>query len=299
MGDQAATLREMARAHEGGGGGDGDGVRVVAVTSGKGGVGKTSLSTNLAYAWSQAGRRVLLVDGDLGLANVEILLGLQPRQHLGHVLSGDASISDVLVEGPGGMSILPASSGVKSLTHLSEEEHMRFVLAMEEVEDDFDLLVLDTAAGIGDNVMFFVSASQDVFVVVTPEPTSITDAYATIKVMSRSHGVKRCRLLINQVKDADEALHVYNQLVSVADTFLTDVSIKYQGFVAKDPNVPRAVIAQNLLLESKPESPAAECVDRVARDYLSEASSPTPVGSMGFFWRRLLEQQRANSARGI
>lgn len=290
MSDQAATLGKMAT-------GPADGppqqVRVIAITSGKGGVGKTSTSVNLAYAWAQAGRRVLVVDGDMGLANVEILLGLRPRKNLGHVLRGEADIEEVLIQGPGGMWVLPASSGVKALTRLSEDERMRLMLALEDIEDRFDMLILDTAAGIGENVMFFTSAAQDVVVIVTPEPTSITDAYATIKVMSRSHGVKRVRLLVNQVKSSAEGRHVYNQLVSVADTFLPDVTMGYQGYIFHDPNLPRAVIAQKPLLVRYPDSPAAGCITRVASDYLTETASPTPIGTVGFFWRRLLEQQRA------
>ena len=152
MSDQAATLRKVAT---GPGNGPPQQVRVIAITSGKGGVGKTSTSVNLAYAMAKAGRRVLVVDGDLGLANVEILLGLQPRKHLGHVLKGEAEVGDVLVQGPAGMWVLPSSSGVKSLTRLSENERMRLVDALEDIEDRFDVLILDTAAGIGENVMFF------------------------------------------------------------------------------------------------------------------------------------------------
>lgn len=294
MSDQAATLRKLAT---GPASGSAHQVRVIAITSGKGGVGKTSTSVNLAYAWAQAGRRVLVVDGDLGLANVEILLGIQPRRHLGHVLRGEAQISEVLVQGPGGMWVLPASSGVKALTRLSEEERMRLVMALEDIEDKFDVLILDTSAGIGENVMFFTSAAQDVVVIVTPEPTSITDGYATIKVMSRSHGVKRVRLLVNQVRSSAEGRHVYNQMVSVADTFLPDVTVGYQGFIFHDPNVSRSVIAQKPLMERYPDSPAAGCIQRIARDYLSETASPTPTGTVGFFWRRLLEQQRAPAGR--
>ena len=294
MTDQAATLRDMA---SGAGDASSTPVKVIAITSGKGGVGKTSVSCNLGYAWSQQGRRVLIVDGDLGLANIEILLGIRPRRHLGHVLTGEAHISDVLVEGPGGMWILPASSGVKSLTSLSEDERLRLVLALEDIEDQFDVLILDTAAGIGENVMFFTSAAQDVVVVVTPEPTAITDAYATIKVMSRSHGIKRVRLLVNQVRSSAEARHVYDQLVSVADTFLPDVMLTYQGYVFRDPNVSRAVVAQVPLLERYPTSPAAGCMLRIADDYLAEDAAATPAGTMGFFWRRLLEQQRPATGR--
>jgi len=287
MVDQAETLRRMSEAT----GAGGRPVRVVAITSGKGGVGKTAIATNLAFRWACRGRDVLLVDADLGLANVEVILGLEPRWHLGHVLSGERTPKEVMLEGPGGLSILPASSGVKSLTHLSEEQRMQLVCALEEIEDSFDTLVLDTGAGIGSNVTFFNAAAQDVVVVVTPEPTSITDAYAMIKVMSRDHGLRRFRLLVNQVEGREQGLEVYRGFVGVVDRFLADVTVRYQGCVPRDPAVGRAVMERRLLLRGHPEAPAAQAVARLADDFLREAAKTgPPVGTMGFFWRRLLEQ---------
>jgi len=290
MADQAEGLRRMQS----------EGprpVHVLAVTSGKGGVGKTSISANLAYRWARRGRKVLIIDGDLGLANIEVILGLQPRYHLGHVLRGERPASEALVTGPGGIGILPASSGVKSLTRLSETQRMTMVLALEELEDSYDTLILDTGAGIGSNVTFFNAAAQDLIVVVTPEPTSLTDAYAMIKVMSRDHGIKRFRLLVNQVEAAEQGPRVYKQLVTVTDRFLADVTIRYQGHVPRDLHVSQAVMQQKLLLELYPESPSALALGRVADDFLREAATAAPPpGTMGFFWRRLLEQSSAGGA---
>ena len=289
MADQAEGLRQMK--------GEVDGarrVRVIAITSGKGGVGKTSIATNLAYRFARRGRDVLMIDGDLGLANIEVILGLQPRYHLGHVLRGERAASEVLVTGPGGFRILPASSGVKSLTHLTEEQRVGLVCALDELEDVYDTLILDTGAGIGSNVTFFNAAAQDLIVVVTPEPTALTDAYAMIKVMSRDHGMKRFRLLVNEVDEPAQGPRVYKQLVTVADRFLVDVAIRYQGCVPRDLHVGHAVMAQKLLLERYPESPAALAIARVADDLVREsATAAPPPGTMGFFWRRLLEQSSA------
>lgn len=288
MTDQASTLRKLAGERPGK---TSTPLRVVSITSGKGGVGKSSLAANLACRWARQGRKVLMIDADLGLANLDIIMGLTPKHHLGHVLTGERRLDEVLVEGPEGIHILPAASGVKSLTNLSEEQRMQLVCAVEELEQEFDLVVLDTGAGIASNVRFFNAAAQELLVVVTPEPTSITDAYAVIKVMRKYHGIKRFRLIVNSVQESAEGRAVYFKLSSVTDSFLDDVALTYMGYVFRDPHVSQAVMSRQLLLDQFPASPAAKCIIRVADDFLKDAPPATALsGSMGFFFQRLLQQ---------
>ena len=177
--DRAAGLRRGAKGHA---------VRVMAVTSGKGGVGKTNVSVNLAAAMINNGKDVMLLDADLGLANIDVLLGLNPTYNLAHVLNGSRSLEEVIVKGPGGLKIIPAASGIKNMANLSPAEHAGLIKAFSELSDRLDVLVVDTAAGISDSVISFTRACQEVIVVVCDEPASITDAYALIKVLSRDYG---------------------------------------------------------------------------------------------------------------
>lgn len=178
-----------------------DPVRVIAVTSGKGGVGKTNISVNLAASLSLAGQRVMLMDADLGLANVDVLLGLEPHFDLQHVINGEKSLDDIIVEGPLGIHVVPASSGVEKMAELTKLEHASLIAAFSELKQPIDILIVDTAAGIADGVVSFAKACQDVIVVVCDEPTSLTDAYALIKVLSVRHGIKQFQILANMVKD--------------------------------------------------------------------------------------------------
>jgi flagellar biosynthesis protein FlhG len=178
--DQASNLRSLVATPRITDGAAGSPLRVIAVTSGKGGVGKTNISANMAVLAAKMGKRVLVIDADLGLANVEIVFGLKPRYHMGDLLTSSISIDDVLIEAPHGVKILPAGSGVQGLTQLSPEDKLRFVTALEPVQDKFDIVIVDTGAGIGDNVLFFVGAAQEALLVVSPEPSSLVDAYATV-----------------------------------------------------------------------------------------------------------------------
>src|SRR3972149_3890999 len=200
--DQALKLRSYAQVENEMAG---TGTRVIAVSSGKGGVGKTNSVVNLAIAFSRLGKKVLLLDADLGLGNLDVLLGLAPRYNISHLLSGEKTIGEVLVEGPEGIMILPASSGVHELTNLGAEERIALASHLESLGEGFDILIIDTGAGISNNVLFFNSSAQEIVVVVTPEPTSITDAYALMKVMFQRHGERRFKLLVNTVKSTREA----------------------------------------------------------------------------------------------
>lgn len=269
-------------------------LKVYAVTSGKGGVGKTNLSVNLATVAGRAGKRVLIVDADLGLANVEIVLGVKPRHHLGDLLDGTLTIEDVLVPGPPGVSLLPAGSGVQSLTQLTSEQKMRLVQAMDPIEDLFDLVLIDSGAGIGENVLFFVGAAQEAILVVSPEPTSLVDAYAAVKVLSQQAGVRTFNVIVNPVVDELAARAIFQKLTAVTSKFL-EARVRHLGYVPRDENLHRAIMAQRPLCEMFPSSPAARAIAAISDRLLGDAPIPAAAleGGLKFMWQRLLRESRA------
>ena len=196
-----------------------DPVRVIAVTSGKGGVGKTNVSVNLSAALAAAGERVLLMDADLGLANVDVLLGLSPEFDLQHVINGEKALDEVVIPGSAGFQLIPASSGVEHMAELTTLQQASLITAFSELKTPIDTLIVDTAAGISGSVVSFAKACQEVIVVVCDEPTSLTDAYALIKVMSTRHGVSRFQMLANMVKDENQGLLLYDKLLNTCDRF--------------------------------------------------------------------------------
>ncbi len=279
--DQAEGLRQMARRQP---------VQVVAVTSGKGGVGKTNVSVNLAVALADAGKRVMLLDADLGLANVDVLLGLQPEYNLSHVLKGEQALEDIIVPGPGGIGIVPASSGIKSMAELSPAEHAGLVRAFSDLGSDLDVLLIDTAAGISDSVISFTCASQEVVVVVCDEPASITDAYALIKLLSREYGVDRFRILANMTHSPQEGRALFAKITRVTDRYL-NVFLDYLGEVPHDGYVRKAVQRQKAVVEVYPGSKAAQAFKRLAQ---ATEKWPRPTqanGHMQFFVERLVRAE--------
>jgi flagellar biosynthesis protein FlhG len=276
--DPAAGLRQMSATRP---------VRVIAVASGKGGVGKTNVSVNLSVAMAQAGRRVMLMDADLGLANVDVLLGLQPRRNLSHVLNGEVDLDDILVEGPAGISIVPAASGVARMADLDPAEHVGIIRAFSEMTQPLDALIVDTAAGLHDSVISFCRAVQEVLVVVCDEPASITDAYALIKVLSRDHGISRVRVLANMVRGPEEGRALFRKLTVVCDRFL-DVILDHAGSIPHDEYLRKSVQRQKAVTEAYPGSPSAKAFKELAR---KADTWPVPVGSSGkieFFVERLV-----------
>ncbi len=264
-------------------------VRVIAVTSGKGGVGKTNVVANLALALTNAGRQVLVWDADLGLANMDVLLGLKPEYNITHLLEGEKTLDEILVQGPGGFSIMPASSGIQELSHLGEGQKMRLLAELDEYELDLDFLLIDTGAGISSNVMYFNLAAQERIVVVTPEPTSITDAYALIKVMSTKYNEKRFKILPNMVSGAKEAKAVFSLLAAVADQHLSSISMDFIGYITRDEYVLKAVRQQKAVLDAYPSSDAGRCFLDVAKNILRQQPQNDLDGNIKFFWRRLLK----------
>ncbi|OMH30049.1 MinD/ParA family protein [Motiliproteus sp. MSK22-1] len=263
-------------------------VQVIAVTGGKGGVGKTNVSVNLSTALVEAGRRVVLMDADLGLANVDVLLGIKPRHTIADLLNGDCTLEDVLVEAPGGLRVVPASSGTQSLVSLSAHEHAELVHAFTDIEDQLDVLVIDTAAGISEAVVNFVRAAQEVLVVVCDEPTSITDAYALIKLLNRDYGMSRFRVLANMVRSEQEGRNMFTKLTTVTDRFL-DVALQYVGSIPYDESVRSAVRKQQPVFKAFPRSKSAVAIGQLAQKVLSWPVLSAPRGHLEFFVERLVQ----------
>ena len=264
-----------------------DPVRVIAVTSGKGGVGKTNISVNLAASLSLAGQRVMLMDADLGLANVDVLLGLEPHFDLQHVISGEKSLDEIIVQGPLGIHVVPASSGVEKMAELTSVEHASLIAAFSELKQPIDVLIVDTAAGIADGVVSFAKACQEVIVVVCDEPTSLTDAYALIKVLSMRHGIKQFQILANMVKDESQGLNLYEKLLNTTDRFL-EVGLKYLGAVPFDEQLRQSVRAQKPVIEAYPRSPAAKALVRIGKKINRWPLPDQATGYLQFFVERLL-----------
>lgn len=284
--DQAHTLRRIAESEVKMNSSENT-PRVIAVTSGKGGVGKTNVVTNIAYLFSSAGKRVFVLDADIGLANIDVMLGLTPEYNLQHVFCGEKTLADIIVEGPGGMKILPASSGVQELAELTQEQKLHLLSEFSTLTDSIDLFLIDTGAGISSNVMYFNMAAQDRIVIVTPEPTSITDAYAIMKVMSKKYSVARFSMIVNQVRNEQEARQLYSNLSGVAEQFL-NISIDYLGYIVADGNVTRSVKHQQPVSVLYPESPASLCYVQLAKKILTRMPSDQPSGTIGFFWSSIL-----------
>jgi len=261
--------------------------RVIAITSGKGGVGKTNIVANLGFALSRLGKKVLILDSDLGLGNLDVLLGVAPKHNISHVIRGDKTIEEILEEGPGNMRILPAASGLQELTQLAPEQKMQFFTELDRLIDDVDMLLIDTAAGISSNVMDFVVMAHEIVVVVSPEPTSITDAYALMKVLSLKYAEKSCRLLVNMVTGPREAQDVFRQLSLVIDRFL-DIHIDYLGYVPRDDKLTRGVKQQRLVSDLYPDAKASRCFSELARRMIKQAPSSRPKGNTNLFWHHLV-----------
>lgn len=262
-------------------------LRVIAIASGKGGVGKTNIAANLGITLAKKGKRVLIMDADLGLANIDILLGLSTPYNIEHILTGERTLREVLVEGPHGIRILPASSGVERMTMLTEAERIKLLNEFEEFDDPIDVLIVDTGAGISPNVMYFTVAAQQILVVATPEPTSITDAYALMKVLSTKYQEKRFLLVANNVANEKVARKIYQNIATVAAKFL-DISLDLLGYIPSDAHLPRAVRSQQAVVEMFPESEAAQAFDVLADRLLATRVPSGPKGNIQFMWRQVL-----------
>jgi flagellar biosynthesis protein FlhG len=264
--------------------------RVIAVTSGKGGVGKSNIVVNLGLALSRQGQKVLLIDADLGLANLDILLGLTPRYTINDLLHLRRSLAEVLLEGPGGLKILPASSGIAELAELDEYQKIFLLNELDNFAEQFDVVLIDTGAGISRNVVFFNIAALERIVVANREPTSITDAYALIKVLVTKYGEKRFKLLVNEMNQVQEGEMVYRTMLKVMERFLgQEISLEYLGAIPHDEAIPKAVLKQQPVLTLYPGAR----VSRSFRELATQLRESPPASELGsnikFFWRRLLQ----------
>ena len=267
--------------------------RVISVTSGKGGVGKTNVTANLAYALSETfGKRVLVFDADLGLGNMDVLFNLRPRWTLKDFLFEDRPLSEVLVPGPAGIRILPAASGVEELTALTPEQNLKLISAFDQLGEEVDILLIDTGAGISENVLTFNLASQETLIVVTPEPTSRTDAFALMKVLNRRYSGKPLLFLANMVRDRREGLELYDLVSRVADRFLPDLNLSFAGYLPQDPSVTQAVRNQKALAEMLPGAPFSTAIRQVARDLLSRPPREMLQSGIGLLMKRLVDSRQ-------
>jgi flagellar biosynthesis protein FlhG len=223
-------------------------VRTIAVASGKGGVGKTNITANLAIGLSRLNKKVLVLDADLGLSNIDVILNLATKYNIKHLISGEKKMGDLVVDGPQGIKVLPASSGIQELTSLDEFQKLRLIEEFDSYEGDIEYLLIDTSSGISENVSFFCTAAQEIIVVTSAEPTAMTDAYALIKVLFTKYQEKNFRILVNNVNGSREATEVYRRLSTAADRFLS-ISLDYIGFVPHDSNLPKAVRQQKALID--------------------------------------------------
>ncbi len=281
---QAATL-ERASGRKTDTDGRQAGTRIIAVTSGKGGVGKTNVVANLAANLAGMGKKVVVLDADFGLANLDVLLGLTPRFHLGHVLFGNKTLSEIIVDAPNGFRVIPASSGLQRLSELTVGQRNQLVESFASLDRDTDFFFIDTAAGISRNVTHFLRSAHEVVVVSDPEPTAIVDAYAVIKIILAEQPEKRVCVLINSVHDETEARDVFRQINSVVQRFLNR-EVEYLGHVERDPRVPQAVRGQVLVSERYPNAPASRCFRVLARAVAGrDPAFPSPDS---FVWERLL-----------
>jgi len=240
----------------------------IAVTSGKGGVGKTSISANIGAALVDAGKRVLLVDADLGLANLDIVLGLEPKFTIADLLAGTCSIDDVLLTCPGGPTLLPATSGVHQLTELGHGQRASLLAAVESIEDRFDIVILDCPAGIGSDVQLFGGIADEVLVVATPDPTSLTDAYALMKVLHTERNRLKFRVVASQASSSQQARKIYRVLSTVTDKYL-NLQVDLMGWIPHDDAWRRAVLDRRLAYTSHPKCEATVQTRAIARRIMS------------------------------
>jgi flagellar biosynthesis protein FlhG len=261
---------------------------VFSVTSGKGGVGKTSLSANLAYCLAQSGKKVILLDADLGLANIDVILGLTPEYSLFHLFYDNIALGKILTDTPYGFKILPATSGVSEMLELSTGQKLELLESMDEFEENLDYMIVDTGAGINDNVMYFNLAAQERVVVLTPEPTSLTDAYALIKVMTQNHGVQHFKIVVNMASDKKNALYIFKRLYNACDHFLAGVSLELAGFVPRDPVVRKSIMEQRPFCMEDAGSPACRAVRELAETVQKWEIPVNLDGNIKFFWKKLL-----------
>lgn len=276
--DQAATLRRLRAQRS---------AKVVAVTGGKGGVGKTLTAVNLGAALAALGRNTMLLDADFGLANVDVLLGMKARLNLEHVIAGQCALEDVIQTASSGLRVVPATSGSVSMASLGRAQHAGLISAFSELVEPLDVLLVDTAAGVSDGVVTFSEAAQRIVVLVCDEPASLTDAYGLIKAISRRQRGSRFEIVANRVESAAEGRELHEKLMRVCHRFL-GITPAYLGYVPEDDYVRQAIRRQTTVIEAFPSSPAARAFQRLARAVDAWEAPTHARGGVEFFMERLV-----------
>jgi flagellar biosynthesis protein FlhG len=261
--------------------------RVISVTSGKGGVGKTSVVANLSLTLAARGKRILVLDGDFGLANLDIMLDLKTQGTIHDVLSGKKTLREIIVRASDNVDVIPAGSGILGLSTLSIADKTQLLDIMSEIDSRYDVMIIDTGAGINDDVTWLNSSASEIMVIATPEPTSITDAYALIKVLSQKHKIKQFKLLVNQARSEAEGLKVFQQMTGVTDRFL-NVSVDYLGTVLWDERCTYAIRQRKPIVQCYPTSKAAKNFAVLADTLFKRQERADVHGNAQFFWRALL-----------
>ena len=270
--------------------------QVIAVSSGKGGVGKTFISVHLAARAAEQNKRVLLIDADLGLANVDIMLGLTAKGSILQVIEGQCSLKDILVKGGERLDVLPGGSGLYELAQLSSAHQQILLDELDNLIKDYDLVLVDTGAGIGENVLFYASSSETILVVLTPDPTSLTDAYALIKVLSNQRNTSRFMVAVNQA-DAVEAQMVFRRLLAVSDRYL-DVILDYVGHMPECSSVRKAIQSQKLLYSCGGQE-HVDSLNKLIDSVLSRPRQNSSVGGLQFSWQRTLNEGLHSSSEAM
>lgn len=276
--DQADGLRRIVSSKK---------VQIIAVSSGKGGVGKTNVSVNLAISMAKMGKEVILLDADLGLANVDVLLGLNTKYDLSHVIKGEKTLEEVMVDGPANIKVIPASTGKSSMADLSTAQRVGLINAFSDLACTVDVMIVDTGAGISESVINFCGASQEVIVVVHDEPASITDAYAFIKVMSKNHNVSRFHVLANMTHGSREGRNLYVKLSKATNRFL-DVVLNFIGAVPFDTKLRKSIQHQRAVVEAFPRSPSSLAFKRITKQIDTWPANFKTNGQVQFFAEKMI-----------
>ena len=261
---------------------------VISITSGKGGVGKTSLVTNIALQLAKTGQRVLVLDGDLGMANVDLMFNVRSSRTIHDLVTGEADIDEILVRVDKYITLIPGGSGILDLQNLDVFQKQRLLDQVSALGEAYDVMLIDTAPGIADNVLYLNSAAQDICVVVTPEPASIADSYALIKVLNQRCRENRFSIICNQVRDETDGRKIFEKLNSVAAKFLY-VSLDYLGSIPADPILRQCTRVQQLVTQTQPDAPSARAISQLAQGFKVRRASPECKGSLQFFWEQLVQ----------
>ncbi|GJM05512.1 MAG: site-determining protein [marine bacterium B5-7] len=272
--------------------------QVIAVTSGKGGVGKTNISINLALALSDRDKTVTLMDADLGLANVDVLLKLKPLRNLSHVIEGDCELKDILIDGPNNIRIIPASSGIKMMNQLTPSQNAGLIHAFDELEESTDFLIVDTAGGLSDSVIRFCSAAQEILVVVCNDPASIADAYALIKILNHDFRIQRFQVVVNKVQTDAEGCGLFERLRSVTEQFL-DVVLHLKAIIPYDDNILRAVRQRRAYYLSYPSSKSIKSFKKLAFEVDKQNRTVRASGGLTFFAEKMIGSQEVLPSRAM